>query len=412
MAIKSIGSAGAAGVSQSSPTDEVASAPPPPRPEAEGSKVEAYQGPAAPSESKGQQLRKGLGSAVADIARKNPEPFGTVGNVTIKEAQYEPLFKALQTEQNRALLGEMSEAELETAMADLVQKSWPHLSEQEKHELAGKLSQKVREHVKYDAAFKMRDAAVGTMNDAADSLEKLSKDPKQLEQLKQQLSGPATNQTEKLRAQLGIDDPSRMDPLDVNEMGRRIDARAHLVRGEAKKLEQAGPERIFMVCADHNVADAFMERAGIQPGSVAARQVDAAREQGKSDKQSLEYMKLACSVGAAMATGGLGVGAVAGTAASVTMAAPGLYEKYEAIGSAKAGESAGTKKVGAAEDAKHNRNVAVGFVVAEPLAGTALSHAVGEVVGHFLPGAAEAIAHGVVTYGAHDLEHALSKGDK
>ncbi len=413
MKMDGLGAAGAGAVSHSSSTHEAGAAgahAPEPTP---GVSVEPFAEAPSRSAGEGPQLRKGLEPAIAKIAKQNPDPTNVLGDVALKDSQVGPLLTALQTEPNHALLGRMSEAELETTMEDLAHRSWPELPEQQKHELAMVLASKVREHAKFDAAFKMRDAAVDAMSSAADQLEGLSKDPRQLAQLKQQLSGPATHQTEELRARLGIDDPSRLSRLDDSELGRRIATRAELVRHEAGELKRAGANRIFMVCGDHKVADLYMERAGIQPGSVAGRQVDAAREQGKSDAESIEHMKLACSIAAAVATGGLGVG-LAGAAVtaggSAVMNAGSVYEKYKAIDAAKAGETAGTKELGAVGDAKWNFGVAAGVAGAEVALGGVVAnqgaHLLEKVVSHEV---GHAVSHVAVTVSAFALEQALSK---
>jgi hypothetical protein len=281
-------------------------------------------------------FKSGIGSAVDNLAAKHGDPIGFFGNVSLKQAEFDPLIRAAQTPSGRAALNTMSTAAVETQVEGMVRKAWPKLDAEDVREVAGKVTQQLRDTAKYAAGYGMCAKAKDMMLSAADKV----KDPKL----------------------------------------------ADMLRRQAKELDSPAGARVFRAVADQNVAGLYAREAGIKPGSFAADQVAAAREQGKADNEQIEHMKLACSIAAVVATGGLGLSGMAafGVSAmsSTVMNAPGIAEKVSAVDRAIAGEAAGTMEKGSVDRAKHNLKVAVAAAAGEVVIGGAAAHFGGHAVGH------------------------------
>jgi hypothetical protein len=281
-------------------------------------------------------FKSGIGAAVDNLAAKHGDPIGFFGNVNLKQAEFDPLIRAAQTPSVRAALNSMSSGAVETQVEGMVKKAWPNLDAEQAHDVANKVMQQLRDQAKYDAGYGMCAKAKDMMLSAADKV----KDPKL----------------------------------------------AELLRHQAKELDSPAGARVFRAVADQDVAALYMKDAGVKPGSFAADQVAAAREQGKADNEQIEHMKLACSIAAVVATGGLGLsaGAAFGVSAmsSTVMNAPGIAEKVNAIDRAIAGEAAGTMEKGSVDRAKYNLKVAVAAYAGEVALGGAAAHFGGHAMGH------------------------------
>jgi hypothetical protein len=308
-----------------------------------GSSVEAYAA---------KEFDSVLGPAVQDFAQKRPDPTGWLGdvNVTGDQLRYSEVGQALEDPRTTEALSKMNEGQVRNVIENEIHKAWPKLDGEQTHDLVNKFVDQVKESARYHAMEGMRKEAVSTMRELAKA-----KDPEQKK----------------------------------------------LLEREANRLERAGGDTVFRAMADHDVSAAFMKKAGISAESLAGKQVAAAREQGNHDRENIETMKFACSVAAAFATGGVGAGGAFGAA---VMSAPGVYEKYEAIDQAKAGELAKTMKPGAADAARRNAAVAAAGAGFEVALGGLTAHKLASATG--LP---EAASHALVTATVLEVEHAAQK---
>jgi hypothetical protein len=244
--------------------------------------------------------------------------------------------------------------------------AWKSVEPEDKNKLINKLTSQVREAAKYEAGNKMRDTAANMMGAAASKLETAAKNP-------------------------------NLSETSVKELKEQ----AGLLRKEQEELKKAPVNQLFLSMADHDVAKVYMRQAGIDPESIAGKGVMDARAQGKSDKESLEHMKMACSVAAALATGPLGGAYV--VASGLAMNAQSLNEKFNAIDRAKAGEKAGTMKDGAVDRARINFLIAAVVTGGEAVGGGHVAHWAEHTFG-----LSKSLAEGAVSLGANSFEQAMS----
>jgi hypothetical protein len=292
-------------------------------------------------------------------------------NVVGKEAYYDRFADELKTSPGAMkALGKLSPREVEAQVDMSVNQAFPKMPAESRRELTAKLMQNLRFDSKVQAGYGMCDEAKGMIERAADKLDGLAKNPKLLDA--------------DTRHTLGLDN------CRPNELGRRLTEQAAMFRRMAGELDSPAGARAFRAVAEHDVSAAFMRDKGIKPGSFAAEQVAAAREQGKEDAAQIEHVKFVCAVTAAIATAGIGAVGVAGMATSAftstVMNAPGLAEASTAVDRARAGEISKTMKKGAVERAEHNKHVKqVAFaaeIATSGLADKFGGHAIGDAIEH------------------------------
>jgi hypothetical protein len=298
-------------------------------------------------------------------------------NVVGKEAYYDRFADELKASPGAMkALGKLSPREVEAQVDMSVNQTFPKMPAESRRELTAKLMQNLRFDSKVQAGYGMCDEAKAMIDRAADKLDELAKHPTQL---------PADT-----RHTLGLDD------CKPNELPRRLSEQASMFRRMAGELDSPAGARAFRAVAEHDVSAAFMRDMGIKPGSFAAEQVGAAREQGKADAAQIEHVKFVCAFAAAVATAGVGAVGVAGMATSAftsaVMNAPGLVEASTAVDRARAGEISKTMKKGAVERAEHNKHVKqVAFgaeIVTAGLADKFGGHAIGKAIEHTAVGKA------------------------
>ncbi len=350
--------------------------------------------------------RKALGvlqEPLSKLSARFPDPIAFFGNTKfkLKDVAFGAVGTALREPGLNGALARMPASEVRAVVQEQVKKAWPQCSAKDLEALnqyfMGQLTESLRER----AAPRLQHLATTMLEDAAKSFDKSAADPKAVGELAQRLTARAGDASGRdLRAALGLEpDAASVTP---EQLAGALKERAALLHQEAKKMEAHGRPTLFRALAEQDVGPLFKEAAGIREGSVLAAQIDAVKEEGEFEQDKIDAVKLASLVVAGGVTGGLlslGTGLVVGT--SVAMEAPGVLEAWHGIDAAKAGESAGTMKAGAGEEAQTRALIKTGEAALSTATAGLANHALHGVVGSLAEPAAKHMADGFVKAGAH-----------
>jgi hypothetical protein len=238
-----------------------------------------------------------------------------------------------------------------------VQRAWPKANPDEVEALTQRLVGQLADGAVDQVAMKMRDTAVGMMQQSATSFLATAKNPEELNRIAsqlRQLSGPGASKeslqlAQNLRDGLGLTDGVPANPTNLAEA---MNERARVIQHEAKSLQGSGIFTLYRSLLHHNVKDQFIAQANIQPGSFAESLLQRVAQRGGNEQQTIDNVKYLSSLALSAATGGLGLGVFIGAGASALLAAPSIAHAWAEVDVARAGESSGTMASGAARSAK------------------------------------------------------------
>jgi hypothetical protein len=372
------------------------------------------------------QLKDGiraLSGPLNELASRHPDPLSDLGRGELSpEALGLGRFgDVLRSDAFQAAAARLSPDDVRWLVRSRVGEAWPQLPAADAEKLTAFFNRQIGEAMRDQAAFTMQRTAATMMRDGAKSFEACAKDPKQVAQLAErlnQLAGPGSSLAEqaeaaKLRQGLGLEGDSRT--VQPGDLSQAMTARAALMRHEATVMADHGVPSLFRALAKQDLERVIKQQAGIEPGSLLDGQVSAVKERGESEEDSIRYVKLAGSVGIAVATAGFG-GVGIGLLTSVLGSAPDVAHAWHAIDVARASESAGTMGAGATAKAKRDAVIETGAAVVEMglgAAGHGLLHAaekpisklaVSDVARHLAHGT----VHGVIAWGTGAAEEAVS----
>ena len=169
--------------------------------------------------------------------------------------------------------------------------------------------------------------------------------------------------------------------------------------------------------AEQDVGPLFKEAAGVREGSVLASQIDAVKTEGEREKETIALARFSCLFLAAAFTSGMALGASGGAAGSAalgvsvsgSMSAPGTLLAWQEVGTARAGESAGTMRGGAGEDAKRRAVLETGAAVIGAVAGAGANEALHPLM-HGANAFVTGVVHGAVDFAADKTAEMAAEG--
>jgi hypothetical protein len=344
-----------------------------------------------------------LEGPMKDLASDVKDPF-TASGPHFTFAQMNELTKQFTSDTMKDAAGRLSNDDVAGLMYAQVRRAWPDATLEQKSELANHFTKRFGDAIRDGAAFKMKSLAVEKFRSTAKSFTDTAKDPQKLQSLSQKFTSLDSKGQQAFRDGFGLAKGSKVTP---ETLALAMNGRAALLEKEAVAMEGRGTNTLFRELTRHDLREPLMKEAGIKPGSFAASQVDAVKQRGEAEEKTIEHAKLASALGVAVFTGGMGMGGLAAFGTSAAMSAPDVMLAWNAIDSAKAGESAGTMKQGAADEAK-NAAVAKTAIAA----GAAVLGGVATGAGHHLTEKlatklANVVAEEVVNAGVHGGEHYL-----
>ncbi|MDP2273740.1 MAG: hypothetical protein Q8N23_15455 [Archangium sp.] len=320
--------------------------------------------------------------------------------------------KAIQTPEFMSAAANLSPADVRARVEEQVKKAWPQASPEQTQQLKQYLMKEMGEFLRQGAAPRMQETATRMLDAAAKSFDKTAANPSETAALATRLTemahplAPVEDQCEvrDLRIALGLKaDQANVSPEDLT---KGLKARAALLHQEAKKMKYHDQLTVFRALAEQDVSGIYKQAKGIREGSMLAAQIDGVRQKGENENTAIAGAQLSAMVAAAVVTGGLGVGGFAGVAissgAALSLKAPSVLSAWQSVDTAKAGESAGTMKAGAEDEATQKAVI----VTAEAVAGAGAS-ALGS---HQLHGATEALAKPMVEHMADNLVRGAAHG--
>ncbi|MEW5742589.1 MAG: hypothetical protein AB1938_26975 [Myxococcota bacterium] len=346
-----------------------------------------------------------LQGPLVSLAKKFPDPIGVAGQLKFPAAEVDlgAFGDVLRKDDFLDAAGKLSRRDVEAQLQAAVRQAWPNLSQDKQLELASALTAKAAEYLRDQAAFKLQDTAARMMRDSAKGFREVAGDPQKLKALAERLSrvgeSPADQaKTQSLREAFGLDRDQRK--VSVAELAKAMNERADLMEREASNMRKHSPMTLFRSLAEHDLGETFKERAGIQPGSFLAAQVDAVKEKGLEEKETIARAKFVTALATAMATGGVG-GAAIGIGSSLAMSAPEVMLAWHAIDEARAAESAGTMKAGAGRKAERHAVTSTAVSVGSVAVGAAVSGALHKPIEAVAERLASRVAEEIVEKGAH-----------
>jgi len=290
-----------------------------------------------------------LEGPMQELASEVRDPFTATGP-RFTFAQMNELTKQFTSETMKDAAGRLSNDDVAGLMYAQARRAWPHATQEQKSELANYFTKHFGDAIRDGAAFKMKSLAVEKFQSTAKSFTDTARDPQKLQSLSQKFTSLDSKGQQAFRDGFGLARDSKVTP---ETLALAMNGRAALLEKEAVAMEGRGTNTLFRELTRHDLREPFMKEAGIKPGSFAAAQVDAVKHRGEAEEKTIEHAKLASALGVAVFTGGMGMGGLAAFGTSAAMSAPDVMLAWNAIDSAKAGESAGTMKQGAAAEAKN-----------------------------------------------------------
>ncbi len=371
-----------------------------------------------------------LQGPISKLAAKHPDPIGFFGNVTLRGNEVGfALGDTLHDPQFSSAAAKLSAADVRSAVAEQVKKAWPQCTPKEAEQLKQYFMGQVAESLREGAAPRLQKLATKMLDDAGKAFEKTAADPAAVKALAQRLTDMADPLAEiedqlavkDLRASFGLD-PEKVN-VSPEELTRGLHERAALLKDEARKMQYHDRLTVFRALAEQDVGPLFKQAAGVREDSFLAAQIDGVKAVGQSEAQTIKTVKLWSAVAATLFTGGLGgVGMSMGV--SLSMASPSVLQAWQQVDTAKAGESAGTMKAGAAEEAHRNAVIATGEAavvavtaagaehalhhVAETLAAPAVVHMADQIVKNVFNAGIELGVETIAGAGTHALEESLA----
>ena len=364
-----------------------------------------------------------LQEPISELASKYPQPI-LFGNVKFKnrDVAFGAFGDALRESAFNEAAAKLSASEVRAAVTEQVKKAWPQAAPKEIEKLKQYFMGQIAESLRERAAPRIQDVATKMLGDAAKSFEKTADDPAAVLALATKLTDqahPLADPGEQasvrdLRAAFGLDlEKSVVTP---EELKAALKQRAGLLHQEAQKMKHHDRPTLFRALAEQDVGSLFKQAQGVREGSLLATQIDAVRAEGERERETIGHVKLVSVVTAAAFTGGLG-GAAMGVSVSLSMSAPAVLEAWQAVDTARAGESAGTMKAGAGEAAQRRAVIETGAAVLSAATAAGANHALHGAVDKLTEeGIVKGVIHGAVEgavekgfeAGAHRLDKALS----
>ena len=377
-----------------------------------GKELEAQMAREAADRKAGMKAMSGLEAPLAQLAAKYPDPVGFFGNTafTSNQVGLGPFGDALNDKAFNDLVARATPADVRAALGEQVKKAWPQCDSKDIQKLTGFFMREVSTSLREHAGPKLQALATAMLSDTAKSFDKIASDPTEIAKLADRLNHLEGSGARDLRAGFGISEGAKVTP---ENLGRALKERAALLHEEASKMKNHSRPSLFRALSEQDVGSRFKQAAGIREGSLLASQIAAVKTEGESDQAAIDRAKWVAG-GLAGAFASVGLGAAYATGVGVAMAAPKVAHAWESADTAKAAESAGTMKVGAADEAHRKAMMET--------AGAALSIAGSELIGHSLHGleAAEPIAkfaghfaidfsaEGATDFGLEHLDEALA----
>lgn len=320
--------------------------------------------------------------------------------------------KAIRTPEFMSAAANLSPADVRARVEEQVKRAWPQASPEQTQKLKQYLMGEMGQFLQQNLAPRMQETATQMLDAAAKTFDKMAANPAEVAALATRLTDmahPSTPVEERvevrdLRIALGL----KADEANVTpeELTNGLKARAGLLHREAKKMKYHDQLTVFRALAEQDVSGIYKQAKGIREGSMLAAQIDGVRATGQKENAAIAGAQFGAMVAAAVVTGGLGVGGVAGVAissgAALSLKAPSVLLAWQSVDTAKAGESAGTMKAGAEEAATQKAVI----VTAEAALGVGASAAGSQ----FLHGATEKLAAPFVAHMADDLVKGAAHG--
>lgn len=349
-----------------------------------------------------------LGGPLSQLAAKHAEPLGK-NPFGSKEVALSAFGDTLREPALVRAFSRLSPSDVRVAVQEQVRLAWPRQSPAEVVKIRQYLMEQLTENLRENTAPRLQSLATRMLSDTARSFDSAASDPNgiakmsaRLNEMAHPLADPADQAAVRdLRAGFGLSpDDSRVTP---EKLGEALKERAKVLHEEADKMKNHARPTLFRALAEQDVGSSFKQAAGIREGSLLAAQIDAVKAEGESGQTAIGAAKFMSVVAGAAATGGMGLGVLAGASISSALAAPSLVHAWEGVGSAQAGESAGTMKAGAAEEANRKAIIETAGAVVS-VAGAA---GIGQALHHSVSHLAESVA---VPELVHAVSHAAIEG--
>lgn len=344
-----------------------------------------------------------LQGPLSKLASKYPDPLTFFGNVEFKnrDVAFGALGDALRDPAFTDAAAKLSASDVRAAVTEQVKKAWPQCTPNEVEHLKQYFMGQVAESLRERVAPRMQDVATKMLDDAAKSFDKTADDPaalvalaKKLTDQAHPLSDPdAQASVRDLRAALGLD--VEKNSVTPEELKSALQERAGLLHQEARKMKNHDRPTLFRALAEQDVGSLFKQATGVREGSLLDAQIAAVRAEGERENTTIGHVKFASVVVAVGFTGGLG-GAAMGVGVSLSMSAPAVLEAWQAVDTARAGESAGTMEAGAGEEAQRRAVIETGAAVLSAATAAGASHALHGVAEKLAAPAAKHMADGIV----------------
>ena len=367
-----------------------------------------------------------LQSPLSQLAKKFPDPFTSLGNIELKSNQLAagPFGDAIHSGEFELAASTLSSADFREAVAQQVKKAWPQCPPQKLGELNQYFMRQMNESLRERAAPRLQSLATKMLDVAAKSFDKAAADPSAVNELVRRLNEMAEPTAESgdraavrdLRAGLGLD-PDKTT-VTAQDVAAAMKERAQLLHQEMTKMKFHDRPSLFRALSEQDVGPLFKKAAGVREGSLLAAQIDAVKTEGESEKETIAVAKFSSLFLAAAFTGGMALGASAGGAAgtaamgmsvSGSMSAPGVLLAWQEVDTAKAGESAGTMRQGAGEDAKRRAVLETGAAVIGAVAGAGANQALHPLM-HGANAFVTGVAHGAVEVAADYTAEKAAEG--
>ncbi len=361
-----------------------------------------------------------LDAPLVKLATKFPDPDTAFKT---KDVAFGSFGNAIHTDDFTKAASTLSAGDIRAHVEAQVKKAWPQSTpaqtEKLKQYFMGQIAESLRERV----APQLQNLATKMLEDASKSFFQTATNPAEIQKLSARLndmahplSDPGDQASVRdLRAAMGLDpDDAKVTP---EKLTIALCQRAALLEHEGTKMKHHARGVLFRELASQDVGPLFKQSAGIKEGSMLSAQLDQVREQGENEKSRLGYVKVASIVIAGGLTGGLALGGagISGTVVSMgvsaSMGAPAVMHAWEAVGTAKASESAGTMKAGAGEEAHRDAVIETAAAATSVLAATGVNAALHGAL-HHAGDLAKVTVHGLVELGAEEASemagHAIS----